>query len=232
MYRELQPFREALSQELKASLFPTVAGVEPNKLLQTYLDRLTMYIGVDVADQTFTALALDAGKEILGSLEGCANDPDGFQPFVTWARALRDHYGWRIIAIAGETTASTPRSEIGSPGSSRPVPAYGFLLTTTLFRQDRWHSPFSGICGIIEAQTGALGCHLDSQDGFVGLPDGDHRSTTPLEVPIVLLLDLPVIHDLVANALHTANPQGFSSGAESVPAVKVASKRLPASSIC
>jgi hypothetical protein len=104
MYRELQPFREALSQELKASLFPTVAGVDPNKLLQTYLDRLTMYIGVDVADQTFTALVLDAGKEILGSLEGCANDPDGFQPFVTWARALRDHYGLRIIAIAGETT--------------------------------------------------------------------------------------------------------------------------------
>jgi transposase len=104
MYRELQPFREALSRELKARLFPAVAGVDPNKLLETYLDRLTMYIGVDVADQTFTALALDAGKEILGSLEGCANDPHGFQPFVTWARDLRDQHGLRIMVIAGETT--------------------------------------------------------------------------------------------------------------------------------
>jgi transposase len=104
MYRELQPFREALSSELKASLFPAVAGVDPNKLLETYLDRLTMYIGVDVADQTFTVLAIDASREPLGSLEGCANDPDGFQRFVTWARDLRDQHDLRIIAIAGETT--------------------------------------------------------------------------------------------------------------------------------
>ena len=186
MYRELQPFREALSQELKASLFPTVAGVDPNKLLQTYLDRLTMYSDVEVADQNFTALALDAGKEILGWLEGCANDPDGFQPFVTWARALRDHDGWRIIAIAVETTGiHSPVHRTGSPGSSRPVPASGFHLVTALFPENRWHSRFSGVCGIIEAQTEAFGCHLDSQDGFVTLPDGDHRSTTPLEVPIV-----------------------------------------------
>jgi transposase len=104
MYRELQPFREALSQELKASLFPVVAGIDPNKLLETYLDRLTMYTGVDVADQTFTALAQDAGQEILGSVEGCTNDPDGFQRFVAWARTLRDRHGLRIISIAGETT--------------------------------------------------------------------------------------------------------------------------------
>jgi transposase len=104
MYRELQPFREALSEELKAALFPAAAGVDPNKLLETYLDRLTMYTGVDVADQTFTVLAMDAGKDILGSLEGCANDPDGFQRFVTWARDLRDQHGLRIVAIAGETT--------------------------------------------------------------------------------------------------------------------------------
>ena len=104
MYRELQPFREALSQELKASLFPTVAGIDPNKLLETYLDRLTMYTGVDVADHTFTALAVDAGQEILGSLDACPNEPDGFQRFLTWARALRDRHGLRIIAVAGETT--------------------------------------------------------------------------------------------------------------------------------
>ena len=104
MYRELQPFREALSQELKASLFPVVAGMDPDKLLGTYLDRLTMYTGVDVADQTFTVLAMDASREILGSLEGCANHPDGFQHFVAWARDLRDRHNLRIIAIAGETT--------------------------------------------------------------------------------------------------------------------------------
>jgi transposase len=104
MYRELQPFRQALSEELKASLFPAAAGVDPDKLLQTYLDRLTMYTGVDVADQTFTVLAMDAGREILGSLEGCANDPDGFQHFVTWARDLRGQHGLRIMAVAGETT--------------------------------------------------------------------------------------------------------------------------------
>jgi transposase len=104
MYRELQPFREALSLELKASLFPAVAGLDPNKLLETYLDRLTMYVGIDVADQTFTTLALDASREILGSLEDCANSPDGFEHFITWARELRDQHRLRIIAIAGETT--------------------------------------------------------------------------------------------------------------------------------
>lgn len=104
MYRELQPFREALSQELKASLFPAAAGIDPSKLLETYLDRLTMFTGVDVADHTFTALALDAGREILGSLEGCPNEPAGFERFIAWARDLRDRHGLRIIAVAGETT--------------------------------------------------------------------------------------------------------------------------------
>ena len=104
MYRELQPFREALSRELKASLFPAAAGVDANKLLETYLDRLTMFTGVDVADQTFTSLALDAGREILGTIEGCPNEPAGFERFMAWARDLRDQHGLRIIAIAGETT--------------------------------------------------------------------------------------------------------------------------------
>jgi transposase len=104
MYRELQPFREALSRELKASLVPAAAGVDANKLLETYLDRLTMYTGVDVADQSFTSLALDAGREVLGSLEGCPNEPAGFERFIAWARGLRDRNGLRIIAIAGETT--------------------------------------------------------------------------------------------------------------------------------
>jgi hypothetical protein len=46
MYRELQPFREALSQALKTALFPAAAGVDPDKLLETYLDRLTTYLVV------------------------------------------------------------------------------------------------------------------------------------------------------------------------------------------
>jgi transposase len=104
MYRELQPFRKALSQELKAVLCPAAAGVDPHKLLETYLDRLTLYTGLDVADQTFTALALSASREILDSLEGCPNQPDGFQRFLAWTRALRDQHGLRIIAVAGETT--------------------------------------------------------------------------------------------------------------------------------
>jgi hypothetical protein len=81
-------------------------------------------------------------------------------------------------------------------------------------------------------QTEPIGCRLDGQDGFVGLPDGDHRSATPLEVPIVLFVGLLLIHDLVANALHTTNPQGSFFGAEFVPALKVASKRFPVSRIC
>lgn len=104
MYRELQPFHEALSQELRAALFPAAAGVDPDKLLETYLDRLTMYAGVDVADQTFTVLALNASGDILDSLEGCPNQPDGFRRFLAWARSLRDQHGLRIIAVAGETT--------------------------------------------------------------------------------------------------------------------------------
>ena len=104
MYRELQPFHEALSHELKAALFPAAAGVDPDKLLETYLDRLTMYAGVDVADQTFTALAQNASGDILDSLEGCPNQPDGFRRFLAWARTLRDQHGLRIIAVAGETT--------------------------------------------------------------------------------------------------------------------------------
>ena len=102
MYRELRPLREALSKQLKADLFPAVAGVEPDKLLQAYLERLTMYIGVDVADQSFTTLALDAGDEVLGSLSDCPNNSRGFQEFIAWAEALGDQHGLRIIAIACE----------------------------------------------------------------------------------------------------------------------------------
>ena len=103
MYRELLPLRQALSQQLQADLFPATAGIDPNKLLETYLDRLTMYIGVDVADQTFTALAEDASGQVLGTLEACPNRPKGFRRFMAWAEALRDKHGLRILAVACET---------------------------------------------------------------------------------------------------------------------------------
>jgi transposase len=103
MYRELQPLRQALSLELKADLFPATAGIDPNKLRQTYLDRLTMYIGVDVADRTFTALAEDASGEVLGTLEACPNRLKGFRRCMAWAEMLRDKHGLRILAVACET---------------------------------------------------------------------------------------------------------------------------------
>jgi len=53
MYRALEPLRQALSAELKANLSPAGPGIDPEHLLQSYLDRLTVYVGCDVADQSF-----------------------------------------------------------------------------------------------------------------------------------------------------------------------------------
>lgn len=65
MYRELQPLRLALSRELSASLPPSGTGINAEQLLQSYLDRLTLYIGCDMADQTFTLYAQNArGEEV------------------------------------------------------------------------------------------------------------------------------------------------------------------------
>jgi transposase len=104
MYRELQPLRAALQQELESHLLPAVAGLAPDKLLQTYLHQLTLYVGVDVADQTFTALAIDASGETVADLPGCPNCPAGFARLVTWARTQRDQHHLRLIAVAAETT--------------------------------------------------------------------------------------------------------------------------------
>lgn len=41
MYRELSPLRQALAVEVSATL-PSLAGIEPDKLLASYLDRLTV----------------------------------------------------------------------------------------------------------------------------------------------------------------------------------------------
>ena len=102
MYRELQPLRRALSAELKAHLPPAGPGIEAEHLLQTYLDRLTMYVGCDVADQTFTLMALDAAGEELGHLLKAPNNPQGFERAWEWLENLRCRHHLRIILLAME----------------------------------------------------------------------------------------------------------------------------------
>jgi transposase len=104
MYRELNSLRQALSSELKASMPPLVAGVEPEHLLQTYLDRLTMYVGCDVADKTFTLMALDAAGEELGHLCKVPNTPPGFERAWQWMDDLRRQHHLRLILLAAETS--------------------------------------------------------------------------------------------------------------------------------
>jgi len=104
MYRELEPLRQALSCELKASMPPAVLGVEPEQLLQTYLNRLTMYIGCDVADKTLTLIAVDADGEELKHLCDMPNTPDGFERVWKWMDGLCCQHHLRIILLAMETS--------------------------------------------------------------------------------------------------------------------------------
>jgi len=104
MYRELQPLRQALSAELEGTLTPAQPGMEPQHLLQSYLDRLTMYVGCDVADQTFALCAVDAAGEELGHLLDVANDPCGFEQSWEWLERLRCQHHLRIIVLAMETS--------------------------------------------------------------------------------------------------------------------------------
>jgi len=104
MYRELQPLRQALSVELKANLSPAEPGIDPEHLLQSYLDRLTMYVGCDVADQTFTLMALDAAGEELGHCLNVPNTPAGFERAWEWLEDLRSQGRLRIVLLAMETT--------------------------------------------------------------------------------------------------------------------------------
>jgi transposase len=103
MYRELFPLRQALSAELKADLSPAVPGIDSEHLLQSYLDRLTMYVGCDVADQILTLFAVDTAGDALGHVSA-ANDPQGFEQVWDWIEDLRSHHGLRIILLAMETT--------------------------------------------------------------------------------------------------------------------------------
>lgn len=104
MYRELQPLRQALSDELKATLPPAPPGVEAEQLLQTYLDRLTMHVGCDVADQTFALFAVDAAGDELGHRLSIPNHPRGFEQAWEWLEALRGQHHLRITVLAMETS--------------------------------------------------------------------------------------------------------------------------------
>jgi len=103
MYRELLPLRQALSAELKANLSPAVPGIDSEHLLQSYLDRLTMYVGCDVADQILTLFAVDAAGDKLGHLS-TANDPQGFEQLWDWLEDLCSRHSLRIMLLAMETT--------------------------------------------------------------------------------------------------------------------------------
>jgi transposase len=104
MYRELHPLRQALSAELKADLLPAVPGIEPEHLLQTYLDRLTLYVGCDVADHTFALFAVDAAGEELGQRLNISNNPRGFEQAWEWLESLRCQHHLRILVLAIETS--------------------------------------------------------------------------------------------------------------------------------
>jgi transposase len=104
MYRELHPLRQALSAELKADLPPARPGIEPEYLLQTYLDRLTMCVGCDVADQTFALFAVDAAGEELGHRLDVPNHPHGFEQAWEWLEGLRCQRHLRIVVLAMETS--------------------------------------------------------------------------------------------------------------------------------
>ena len=103
MYRELHSLRQALREELKGTL-PPLTGVEPNKMLETYLNQLTLYVGLDVADKTVTLLAMNANQEELGHLLDVPNTPKGYAQIGDWLDRLRVQHHLRIIAVACETT--------------------------------------------------------------------------------------------------------------------------------
>lgn len=119
MYRELHSLRQALHHELEGTL-PPLPGVEPNKLLHTYLDQLTLYVGVDVADQTVTLLALNANQEEVGELLDCPNTSNGHTHIGAWLEQLRSQHHLRIIAVACESPSFLETHLVNELASTRP----------------------------------------------------------------------------------------------------------------
>lgn len=103
MYRELHSLRQVLQQELKDTL-PPLPGVEPEQLLDTYLNQLTGYVGVDVADQTMTLLAINANQDELAHLLDVPNAPPGFARIGEWLERLRVDHHLCLLVVACEAT--------------------------------------------------------------------------------------------------------------------------------
>lgn len=105
MYRELLPLQEKLAEELRETIaLQTLPGMDPEKLLKAYIGQLTLFIGVDTANETLTAVVIDDAGEILDSLADFANDPQGFERFKAWVEKVRVQYQIRIVLVGSECT--------------------------------------------------------------------------------------------------------------------------------
>ena len=112
MYRELQPIRQTLSEDLRSSLLPGLPGIQSDKLIDTYLDQLTLFVGADVADLTLSLLAIDARTEELVSLPNVPNNSSDFRQITAWLEKLRGQHHVRMIAVA----CGRPASITGASG--------------------------------------------------------------------------------------------------------------------
>jgi len=105
MYQELLPLQEQLAEELRETITPqALPGMDPDKLLNAYIGQLTLYVGVDTANETLTAVIIDDAGEILDSLGDFANDPQGFERFESWVEKVRVQHNARIIVVGSECT--------------------------------------------------------------------------------------------------------------------------------
>lgn len=104
MYQELLPLRQSLQEELRATLPLDLAGVDPDKLLDAYLDQLTLHVGVDVANKTLTAVITDTRGQIVDALTGFANAPNGFERFTRWVERVKVRRGARLVVVGREAT--------------------------------------------------------------------------------------------------------------------------------
>jgi transposase len=105
MYKELLPLRDKLVEELRATLSTQqLPGLAPDKLLTAYVNQLMLYVGMDISNDTISAVVLDHSGELVGSLSGFANEPQGFEHFHGWMEKLRAAQQVRIVVVGGECT--------------------------------------------------------------------------------------------------------------------------------
>lgn len=104
MYRELTPLLTDLRADLQSTLPDVTGKVNPDRLLDAYVEQLILYIGVDIANDTATAVALDGRGEMLDSLVEFANEPVGFGRFKAWVDGLCSVHSARVVVVAAECT--------------------------------------------------------------------------------------------------------------------------------